>query len=192
MVRYSKLPFRALVRDYGVDLCYTPMVCTVLACLTPFPPRFGPFSIRGRRESRRLILPSADPRKGVCEESSGEGQRYVWLLNGSPPLNASRIRGLTKGYDRFLNKCPRPTAGCSVRRKLCRRFCACHGDGAAVLWRRRPELWVSADVGYTRRDRLRAHVKAGAGEGYGSCCKAEMWRWVLRVGQDENSSGLTV
>lgn len=24
--RYSKLPFRALVRDYGVDLCYTPMV----------------------------------------------------------------------------------------------------------------------------------------------------------------------
>ncbi|CAZ79866.1 unnamed protein product [Tuber melanosporum] len=26
MVRYSKLPFRALVRDYGVDLCYTPMV----------------------------------------------------------------------------------------------------------------------------------------------------------------------
>lgn len=26
MVRYSKLPFRALVRDYGVDLCYTPMI----------------------------------------------------------------------------------------------------------------------------------------------------------------------
>lgn len=24
--RYSKLPFRALVREYGVDLCYTPMV----------------------------------------------------------------------------------------------------------------------------------------------------------------------
>ncbi|TGZ81428.1 hypothetical protein EX30DRAFT_330994 [Ascodesmis nigricans] len=26
MVRYSKLPFRALVRDYGVDVCYTPMI----------------------------------------------------------------------------------------------------------------------------------------------------------------------
>ncbi|KAA8914304.1 hypothetical protein FN846DRAFT_897013 [Sphaerosporella brunnea] len=26
MVRYSKLPFRALVRDYSVDLCYTPMI----------------------------------------------------------------------------------------------------------------------------------------------------------------------
>lgn len=26
MVRYSKLPFRALIRDYGVDLCYTPMI----------------------------------------------------------------------------------------------------------------------------------------------------------------------
>ncbi|KZF19777.1 tRNA-dihydrouridine synthase [Xylona heveae TC161] len=26
MVRYSKLPFRALVRDYGVDICYTPMI----------------------------------------------------------------------------------------------------------------------------------------------------------------------
>ncbi|RPA85364.1 tRNA-dihydrouridine synthase [Ascobolus immersus RN42] len=26
MVRYSKLPFRALVRSYGLDLCYTPML----------------------------------------------------------------------------------------------------------------------------------------------------------------------
>jgi tRNA-dihydrouridine synthase 4 len=26
MVRYSKLPFRHLVRDYGVDLVYTPML----------------------------------------------------------------------------------------------------------------------------------------------------------------------
>ena len=26
MVRYSKLPFRSLVRDYGVDVCYTPMI----------------------------------------------------------------------------------------------------------------------------------------------------------------------
>ncbi|KAJ3260639.1 tRNA-dihydrouridine(20a/20b) synthase [NAD(P)+]-like protein [Boothiomyces macroporosus] len=26
MVRYSKLPFRQLVRDYNVDLCYTPMI----------------------------------------------------------------------------------------------------------------------------------------------------------------------
>ncbi|KAK5149028.1 hypothetical protein LTR04_000172 [Oleoguttula sp. CCFEE 6159] len=26
MVRYSKLAFRSLVRDYGVDLCYTPMI----------------------------------------------------------------------------------------------------------------------------------------------------------------------
>jgi tRNA-dihydrouridine synthase 4 len=26
MVRYSKLPFRALMRDYGVDITYTPMI----------------------------------------------------------------------------------------------------------------------------------------------------------------------
>ncbi|KAI5838661.1 dihydrouridine synthase [Morchella snyderi] len=26
MVRYSKLPFRALIREYGVELCYTPMI----------------------------------------------------------------------------------------------------------------------------------------------------------------------
>ena len=26
MVRYSKLPFRELVRNYGVDVCYTPMI----------------------------------------------------------------------------------------------------------------------------------------------------------------------
>jgi tRNA-dihydrouridine synthase len=26
MVRYSQLPFRELVRSYGTDLCYTPMI----------------------------------------------------------------------------------------------------------------------------------------------------------------------
>jgi len=26
MVRYSKLPFRKLVRKYGCELCYTPMI----------------------------------------------------------------------------------------------------------------------------------------------------------------------
>ena len=26
MVRYSKLPFRTLVRSFGVDLAYTPMI----------------------------------------------------------------------------------------------------------------------------------------------------------------------
>lgn len=26
MVRYSKLEFRQLVRKYGVDLCFTPMI----------------------------------------------------------------------------------------------------------------------------------------------------------------------
>ncbi|KAK1819565.1 tRNA dihydrouridine synthase [Friedmanniomyces endolithicus] len=26
MVRYSKFPFRLLVRDYGVDITYTPMI----------------------------------------------------------------------------------------------------------------------------------------------------------------------
>jgi tRNA-dihydrouridine synthase 4 len=26
MVRYSKLPFREMIRDYGVDVCYTPMI----------------------------------------------------------------------------------------------------------------------------------------------------------------------
>lgn len=32
MVRYSKLEFRTLVRKYGVDLCYTPMIMADSFC----------------------------------------------------------------------------------------------------------------------------------------------------------------
>lgn len=32
MVRYSKLEFRSLVRKYGVDLCFTPMIMADSFC----------------------------------------------------------------------------------------------------------------------------------------------------------------
>ncbi|KAF2893762.1 hypothetical protein ILUMI_12412, partial [Ignelater luminosus] len=34
MVRYSKLQFRSLVREYGCDLCYTPMILADSICLS--------------------------------------------------------------------------------------------------------------------------------------------------------------
>ncbi|KAG0640838.1 hypothetical protein HOY80DRAFT_776458 [Tuber brumale] len=75
MVRYSKLPFRALVRDYRVDLCYTPMILakefvrnqtarlsdfTTNASDRPLIAQFGAHSSIDFSRAAELVKPYAD------------------------------------------------------------------------------------------------------------------------------------
>lgn len=76
--RYSKLPFRALVRDYAVDLCYTPMV---------------PWTHLLTISSASLIFEDAG--EGVCPLGERAPQRYVVLEASVPARPAADTMFLT-------------------------------------------------------------------------------------------------
>ncbi|KAL7275661.1 tRNA dihydrouridine synthase [Rhizina undulata] len=111
MVRYSKLPFRELVRDYGVDLCYTPMILAkefvrnATARLTDFSTnshdrplvvQFGAHSALDFARASEMVQPYCD---GVnlncgCPQSWAIQEGVGCALMGNPELVRDMVKAV--------------------------------------------------------------------------------------------------